>query len=68
MDTHLNCEIGPDWMLRGKQQEVLTPGQNQGTRLPRVMSQTFSGGQEKVGDPTESRRCTDEKARRKAIS
>ncbi len=27
-DIHLNRKIGPDWMLRGQQKEVVTPGQN----------------------------------------
>ena len=29
VDIHLNPKIGPDWMLRGTQKQVLTPGQNQ---------------------------------------
>jgi hypothetical protein len=29
VDIHLNPQIGPDWMLKGRQKEVLTPGQNQ---------------------------------------
>ena len=29
VDIHLNPKIGMDWMLRGQQKEVLTPGQNQ---------------------------------------
>src|SRR5271156_5087063 len=29
VDIHLNPKIGLDWMLRGQQKEVLTPGQNQ---------------------------------------
>ena len=29
IDIHLNPKIGQDWMLRGQQKEVLTPGQNQ---------------------------------------
>jgi transposase len=29
VDIHLNPKIGPDWMLRGQQKEVPTPGQNQ---------------------------------------
>jgi transposase len=29
VDVHLNPKIGPDWMNRGKQKEVLTPGTNQ---------------------------------------
>jgi transposase len=28
VDIHLNPKIGPDWMNRGKQKEVQTPGQN----------------------------------------
>lgn len=28
VDIHLNPKIGPDWMNRGKQKTVLTPGQN----------------------------------------
>ncbi len=29
VDMHLNPKIGPDWMNRGAQKEVLTPGQNE---------------------------------------
>jgi transposase len=29
VDIHLNPKIGPDWMVRGQQKQVLTPGQNQ---------------------------------------
>lgn len=29
VDIHLNPKIGDDWMVRGQQKEVLTPGQNQ---------------------------------------
>ena len=29
IDIHLNPKIGQDWMLRGQQKEVPTPGQNQ---------------------------------------
>jgi transposase len=29
VDIHLNPKIGSDWMLRGQQKEVVTPGQNQ---------------------------------------
>lgn len=29
VDIHLNPKIGDDWMLRGQQKEVATPGQNQ---------------------------------------
>ena len=28
VDVHLNPKIGPDWMNRGTQKEVVTPGQN----------------------------------------
>jgi transposase len=28
VDIHLNPKIGPDWMLRGQQKRVVTPGQN----------------------------------------
>lgn len=28
VDIHLNPKIGPDWMVRGQQKEVVTPGQN----------------------------------------
>jgi transposase len=28
VDIHLNPKIGPDWMNRGKQKEVMTPGKN----------------------------------------
>lgn len=28
VDIHLNPKIGPDWMNRGQQKEVVTPGQN----------------------------------------
>jgi transposase len=29
VDIHLNPKIGPDWMMRGQQKEVITPGQNE---------------------------------------
>jgi transposase len=29
VDIHLNPKIGADWMLRGRQKRVMTPGQNQ---------------------------------------
>jgi transposase len=29
MDVHLNPRIGPDWMSRGVQKRIVTPGQNQ---------------------------------------
>jgi transposase len=28
VDIHLNPKIGPDWMVKGQQKEVVTPGQN----------------------------------------
>jgi transposase len=28
VDIHLNPKIGPDWMVRGQQKSVVTPGQN----------------------------------------
>ena len=28
VDVHLNPKLGADWMLRGKQKKVVTPGQN----------------------------------------
>ena len=28
VDIHLNPKIGPDWMNKGKQKEVMTPGKN----------------------------------------
>jgi len=28
VDIHLNPKLGPDWMVRGQQKEVRTPGQN----------------------------------------
>ena len=28
VDIHLNPKMGPDWMNRGKQKQVMTPGQN----------------------------------------
>ena len=28
VDIHLNPKVGPDWMNRGKQKQVMTPGQN----------------------------------------
>ena len=33
VDIHLNPKIGPDWMLKGQQKAVMTPGQNQKTYL-----------------------------------
>jgi transposase len=33
VDIHLNPKIGVDWMNRGKQKEVLTPGQNEKCHL-----------------------------------
>ena len=33
VDVHLNPKIGFDWMMRGQQKQVLTPGQNAKTHL-----------------------------------
>lgn len=52
VDIHLNPKIGPDWMNRGKQKEVLTPGQN---------VKSYLGGAMEVG----SGRITWVKANRK---
>ena len=37
VDIHLNPKIGSDWMLRGQQKEVVTPGQNQKRYLAGAM-------------------------------
>jgi transposase len=37
VDVHLNPKIGLDWMNRGQQKEVLTPGQNQKRYLAGAM-------------------------------
>lgn len=29
VDIHRNPKIGPDWMVRGPQKEVMTPGRNE---------------------------------------
>jgi transposase len=29
VDVHLNPKIGPDWMVRGQQKQVVTPGKNE---------------------------------------
>lgn len=29
VDIHLNPKIGPDWMLRGMQRQIITPGKNE---------------------------------------
>jgi len=38
VDVHLNPKIGLDWMLRGHQRRVLTPGQNQKGYLAGALS------------------------------
>jgi len=38
VDIHLNPKIGLDWMVRGQQKEVMTPGQNQKRDLARAMN------------------------------
>jgi transposase len=37
VDVHLNPKIGLDWMVRGQQKEVLTPGQNEKRYLAGAM-------------------------------
>lgn len=37
VDIHLNPKIGLDWMVRGQQKEVMTPGQNQKRYLAGAM-------------------------------
>ena len=43
IDIHLKPKIGQDWMLRGQQKEVATPGKNQKT-LPGRCSGCADGG------------------------
>ncbi len=38
VDIHLNPKIGLDWMVRGQQKEVVTPGQNQKRYLAGAMN------------------------------
>ena len=38
VDIHLNPKIGPDWMLRGTQKTVLTPGKNEKRYLARALN------------------------------
>jgi transposase len=38
IDVHLNPKIGPDWMLKGQQKEVETPGQNKKEYVAGAMS------------------------------
>jgi transposase len=52
VDIHLNPKIGPDWMLRGKQKKVLTPGCNDKRYLagafdPRTGKLTWVEGERK---------------------
>jgi transposase len=54
VDIHLNPKIGSDWMLRGQQKEVLTPGQNQkrylaGAFHPRTRRLMWVEGMQKTG-------------------
>ena len=45
VDIHLNPKIGPDWMVRGQQKEVATPGKNEKRYLAGAQS---VGGKEMV--------------------
>ena len=52
VDIHLNPKIGLDWMNRGQQKEVVTPGQNQkrylaGAINPKTGQLTVVEGQRK---------------------
>jgi hypothetical protein len=52
VDVHLNPKIGSDWMLSGKQRQVLTPGCNQkrylaGALDPRTGKLTWVKGERK---------------------
>ena len=38
VDIHLNPKIGRDWMLRGQQKEIMTPGQNRKRYLAGALS------------------------------
>lgn len=40
VDIHLNPKIGDDWMLRGQQKEVLTPGKNEKRYLAGALNAT----------------------------
>lgn len=40
VDIHLNPKIGDDWMLRGQQKTVLTPGQNEKRYLAGALNAT----------------------------
>jgi transposase len=40
VDIHLNPKIGLDWMVRGQQKEVLTPGQNEKRSLAGALNVT----------------------------
>jgi transposase len=55
VDIHLNPKIGPDWMLRGQQKKVLTPGKNQkrylaGALDPRTGRLTWVEADRKTSD------------------
>jgi transposase len=53
IDIHLNPKIGLDWMVRGQQKEVMTPGQNEkrylaGAQDPRTGELTWVEGERKT--------------------
>lgn len=53
IDIHLNPKIGLDWMVRGQQKEVMTPGQNEkrylaGAQDPRTGEVTWVEGERKT--------------------
>ena len=55
VDIHLNPKIGPDWMLRGMQKRVLTPGRNEKRFLAGALNAhtgrvTFVEGERKNSD------------------
>src|SRR5262249_25418077 len=52
VDIHLNPKVGPDWMRRGRQKEVLTPGCNEKCYLagawdPKARRLTYVEGERK---------------------
>jgi transposase len=52
VDVHLNPKIGPDWMVRGQQKQVVTPGRNEkrylaGARDARTGELVWVEGQKK---------------------
>jgi len=55
VDIHLNPKIGPDWMLRGMQRQVVTPGKNEkrylaGAFNARTKQMTWVAGKRKRSD------------------